>query len=171
MGAAPHVSRQLRTAAVIVGVVGIWGALIAFVGPSFGYGMGSSQSWPWSESQLTLHLAPGVAAVLGAALMIQGRRARQKSGAALAVLGGTWFVIAPTLHPLWAAQSMSGMGGGSAISGALSGLGYHYGTGAVIAIAAAYALGFLHAPRVTSDPPADGAERSGNPTTRARVNV
>jgi len=158
---------------VIVGIVGIWGALIPFVGPSFGYGMGTSQSWQWSESHLTLHLAPGLAAVLGAALMLQGQRARQLSGATLAVLGGAWFVLAPTLHPLWATPSMGGMGGmgGSALSSALSGLGYHYGTGAVIAIAAAYALGVLSAGRVTADPLANRAQRPGTPTTRERVGV
>lgn len=174
MEPAPRVSRQVRAAAVIVGIVGIWGALIPFVGPSFGYGMGTTQSWQWSESHLTLHMAPGVAAALGATLMLQGRRTRQLSGASLALLGGAWFVLAPTLHPLWATQSMGGMSGmgGSALSSALSGLGYHYGTGAVIAIAAAYVLGLLGATRVTEDPPADGkTERSGAPTTRAWASV
>ena len=170
MEPAPRVSRQVRVAAAIVGIVGIWGALIPFVGPSFGYGMGTTQSWQWSESHLTLHLAPGVAAALGATLLLQGQRTRQLSGATLALLGGAWFVLAPTLHPLWATPSMSGMGG-SALSSALSGLGYHYGTGAVIAIAAAYVLGLLGATRVTEDPPADGAERSGAPTTRAWASV
>ncbi len=174
MQPAPRVSRQVRVAAAIVGIVGIWGALIPFVGPSFGYGMGTTQSWQWSESHLTLHLAPGVAAALGATLLLQGQRTRQLSGASLALLGGAWFVLAPTLHPLWATPSMGGMSGmgGSALSSALSGLGYHYGTGAVIAIAAAYVLGLLGATRVTEDPPADGgAERSGVPTTRAWASV
>lgn len=158
---------------MIVGILGIWGALIPFVGPSFGYGMGTSQSWQWSESHLTLHLAPGLAAVLGAPLMLQRQRARQLSGATLALLDGAWFVLAPTLHPLWATQSTGGMSmmGGSALSSALSGIGYHYGTGAVIAIVAAYTLGFLGATRVTADPSAGVAERSGASTTSARVSV
>lgn len=167
MDTLPRVSRQVRTAAVIVGIVGIWGALIPFVGPSFGYGMGPSQSWQWSESHLTLHLAPGLAAVLGAALTLQRQRARQLFGATLAVLGGAWFVLAPTLHPLWATPSMGGMGG-SAMSSALSGLGYHYGTGAVITIAAAYTLS---ASRVTADALPHGAQRPGTPKTRERVGV
>ncbi len=173
MDALPNYSRKVRTGAVIVGILGIWGALIPFVGPSFGYGMGTTQSWQWSESHLTLHLAPGLVAVLGAALMLQGQRARQFSGATLAVLGGAWFVLAPTLHPLWATPSMDGMGGmgGSALSSALSGLGYHYGTGAVIAIAAAYALGALSAGRVAASPQEDRADRSDTPTTRPRVTV
>jgi len=172
MVAAVHVSRQVKIAAVIVGIVGIWGALIPFVGPSFGYGMGTAESWQWSDRRLTGHLAPGFAAALGAILMLQGRWARQLPGASLALLGGAWFVLGPTLRPLWATQSMGGMSGmdGSALSSALTGLGYHYGTGVVIVIAAAYALGLLGA-RVTVDPSADGAERSDAPTTRARISA
>jgi len=111
-----------------------------------------------------------MAAALGAALMLQAQRGRQLSGAALGVLGGAWFVLAPTLHPLWSTPSTGGMGG-SALSSALSGLGYHYGTGAVIAIAAAFALGVLNAGRVTAAPKTNAAERSDTRTTRARVNV
>lgn len=173
MHASPHNEREIRAAAVIVGIVGIWGALVPFVGPLFGYGMGTSPAWQWSESHLTLHLAPGVAAVVGAALMLRGRRTRQLPGAALAVLGGAWFVIAPTLHPLWAAASGMGGMGGSTWSGVLSGLGYHYGTGAVITVAAAYALGALG----TTSTSSDGALENGpsqsvsGPTARERTHA
>ncbi len=153
-------SRRVKIAAVIVGVVGIWGAVIPFVGPSFGYGMGNSQAWEWSESRLTLHLAPGVVAVMGAGLLMGARRSGQLFGALLGVAGGAWFVIAPSLHPLWAG-GMSGMSmDGSALSGALSALGYHYGTGAIIAIAAAYAVGALNPSKsAASSARADGSER------------
>ncbi len=88
--------------------------------------MGGAPAWDWSESHLTLHLLPGVAAVLGGMLLMLGQRASQLLGSVLAVAGGVWFVIAPTLHPLWADQGMGGMSmGESALSSALSGLGYH----------------------------------------------
>lgn len=159
---------------VIVSVAGLWGALVPFVGPTFGYGMGGTAAWTWSESHLTLHLLPGIAAVLGGVLLIRGRRATQVAGALIAALGGIWFVVAPTLRPLWAGRSMGGMDmGGSAASDALSGLGYHYGTGALIAVLAAYALGVLTAPR---DVPVDvrSAEvRAGRetPSDSARVST
>ncbi len=155
-------SSQAKLAGVIVLILGLWGALVPFVGPSFGYGMGSSSSWTWTESHLTLHLAPGIAAVLGAALMLRGRLVTQVFGALLAVLSGVWFVVAPSLHPLWAGQSMSGMGGmgESALSSALSALGYHYGTGAIIAVFAAWALGSLTARRLT---PAGARADTGQP--------
>lgn len=143
-------------------VLGLWGALVPFVGPSFGYSMGGGQAWTWSESHLTLHLLPGIAAVLGAGLLIRGRRASQMSGALLAVVGGLWFVIGPTPHPLWAGESMGGMSmGGSATSSTLEGLGYHYGTGALIAVVAAYAVGELsHARDLSSDERSEGRQTS-----------
>lgn len=143
----PQVARPIALVGVIIMILGIWGALVPFVGPTFGYGMGGTAAWTWSESHLTLHLLPGLAAIAGAVLLLRGRLATKYIGAMLAMAGGIWFVIAPTLHPLWTAgSSMGGMSmGGSKLSSALSGLGYHYGTGALIAVLAAYALGALGA--------------------------
>jgi hypothetical protein len=143
--------RSKVTGTSLLLVLGLWGALVPFVGPTFGFSMGGAPAWTWTESSVTLHLVPGVAAVLGAVLLMRGRLASQVSGAVLALLGGIWFVIAPSLRPLWAGQptsstsGMVGMGGmeHSALSSALSALGYHYGTGVLVSIVAAYALGAL----------------------------
>ena len=59
--------------------------------------------------------------------------------------------------------------GGSELSSALSGLGYHYGTGTLIAVFAAYALGSLsasasrRAPGVGEDDRADSQTHTGAP--------
>jgi len=144
---------NVRVAGAIALVLGLWGALVPLIGPSFGYRMGSAQAQIWSESIVTLHLVPGVAAVLGALLIMRGRRTIQTLGALLATAGGIWFVIAPSMRPLWSDPGMSGMSGmsGSAMSSALSALGYHYGTGALVTVAAAYALGALAARGSSSD--------------------
>lgn len=140
-----NVSGRAKFAGGVLLVLGLWGALVPFIGPSFGYGMGGVAAWTWTESHATLHLAPGVAAIVGAIFLLRGRRASQTFGSLLAMTGGIWFVIAPSLHPLWAGQSMNGMSGmgSSAMSSALSAIGYHYGTGVLIAIVAAYTLGVL----------------------------
>lgn len=153
MNARKPMSGQHKGAAVVLLLLGVWGALVPFVGPTFGYSMSGSRAWEWTESHATLHLAPGVAAVLGGLLLLASRNwAAQVSGALVAAAGGVWFVIAPSLHPLWAGESTGMMSGGmmhseSAGSSALSSLGYHYGTGALIALVAAYALGVLVASR------------------------
>jgi len=142
---------------------------VPFIGPSFGYGIGGVAAWTWTESHATLHLAPGVAAIVGALFLLRGRSASQTFGSLLAMAGGIWFVIAPSPHPLWAGQatagmnSMSGMGD-SATSSALSALGYHYGTGVLIAIVAAYTVGVLGHARSA---PADGAYTEGHQSDRA----
>ncbi len=145
MAVPSNVSGRARVAGGVLLVLGLWGALVPFIGPSFGYGMGGVAAWTWTESHATLHLAPGVAAIVGAFFLLRGRRASQTFGSLLAMTGGIWFVIAPSLHPLWAGQSMNGMSGmgSSATSSALSAIGYHYGTGVLIAIVAAYTLGVL----------------------------
>lgn len=162
----PQTTRPLALAGVIILVLGIWGALVPFVGPTFGYGMGGAAAWAWSESHLTLHLLPGLAAIAGALLLRQGLLAVRYLGATLAMAGGIWFVIAPTLHPLWTAgSSMGGMSmGGSKLSSALSGLGYHYGTGALIAVFAAYALGSLGASSARRTPVVSEHDRSRSRT-------
>lgn len=159
-------SGRVRGAGAVLLLLGLFGALVPFVGPSFGYGMGTVAAWTWTEGRATLHLAPGIAAIIGALLILRGRaRSTQLSGALLAAAGGAWFVIAPSLHPLWAStggtDGMSGMGE-SATSSALSALGYHYGTGVVIALVAAYAAGRLVASRdAIDDVPAAPAEADG----------
>lgn len=139
------VSGRAKIAGGVLLVLGLWGALVPFIGPSFGYGMGGVGAWTWTESHATLHLAPGVAAIVGAIFLLLGRSTSQTFGSLLAIVGGIWFVIAPSLHPLWAGQSMAGMNGmgDSVWSSALSALGYHYGTGVLIAIVGAYTFGVL----------------------------
>ncbi len=146
-----------RGLGIAVLLVGIWGGLVAYAGPTFGYSMGSGSAWTWTESRATLHFAPAVAAIVGAlVLVLARRRGTQLSGALLSMTAGVWFVIAPTLHPLWQGAASSGghmmmggaMAGGNASSTtmqALQGIGYHYGTGALIAVLGACATGLLGA--------------------------
>lgn len=152
-------------------LVGIWGGLVPFVGPSFGFSMGSTPAWTWTESAGTLHVAPAIVAVIAGAALIVGV-ARPISALAAAV-AGVWFVIGPSLHPLWASASapaghamtggtMVGMGGSDASSTrqALEAIGYHYGTGALIAVLGSLALGLALATRSAT---AADVERSPSP--------
>ncbi len=150
MSAPAVTSGRAKAAGLIVLIAGVWGGLIPFVGPTFGYDMGNTAAWVVTESRVTLHLVPGIVAVIGGAMLL-GRGTSQTLGATLGTAAGVWFVIVPSLHPLWAGQSMGGgMMGGSALSNALSALGYHYGTGALVMVAAAYAWGALSSRRPAS---------------------
>jgi len=81
-------STKVRASGIGIMLVGLWGALVPFIGPSFGYQMGGSAAWTWSESAATLHLIPGIAAILGGALMLGVAHSRMRLGAVLALLGG-----------------------------------------------------------------------------------
>lgn len=136
---------RIRTAAMVILLLGAWGALVPFIGPLFGYSMSGVPAWTWNESHVTLHLIPGVVAVIGAMLVLRARRSSVQLGAVLAALGGAWFVLAPTFHPAWADSSA---GGGMMMmhgtwSQIASSLGYHYGIGVVILGLAMHALGRL----------------------------
>ncbi len=140
---------RVRAVGIAVVLVGAWGALIPFVGPLFGYRMGNVTAWTWSESHATLHLVPGVVALVGGVLMLGAARGRARLGAVLALLGGAWFILGPTFHPAWASGDGMASGGGMMMmgggvwNGIASALGYHYGTGVVIGALGAYALGVL----------------------------
>ena len=93
--------RQLLLIRVIVLTLGIWGALVPFVGPTFDYGMGGTAAWTWSESHVTLHLLPGLAAIAGVVLLLRGsfRRAVPRSDTG----HGGWHLVRHRAHPapLW----------------------------------------------------------------------
>lgn len=146
--------KEVRRVAIPLVIVGIWGGIVPFAGPSFHYSMGGGGSWVWSESHATLHLAPAIAAVIGALVLLGGRRRGVlRAGGLVAMVGGIWFVIGPSLQPLWAGSgSGSGMMmmGGSAGKSALESIGYHYGTGVIITALAAFALGMLSSRRAVA---------------------
>lgn len=155
--------RIARGSGLLILLVGLWGGVVPFLGPLFGYSMGGTQALVWTESRATLHVAPAIAAVAGALLLLGAQRRGQMLGGVLAAVGGVWFVIAPSLHPLWApvTDSMGGsMTGGSTVSGVLSAIGYHYGTGAVITVLASFAVGLLMSRGETTTPSEVGARGS-----------
>jgi hypothetical protein len=129
--------------------IAAWGGIVAFVGPSFNYEIaGTHDSWVWNRSHALLHFAPGLAGVIGGLLMLSAVPwALERLGALLALTAGVWFVIGPTLEPLWGAHGVSTAAldgpSGSTTLRVLEGIGYHYGTGAVMVILAGFALGLL----------------------------
>jgi hypothetical protein len=78
--------------------LGIWGALIPFVGPYFHFAYQPAQAWVWSTARAWLEVFPGATtAVGGFLLLISGNRATAMFGGWLAVIAGAWFVVGRTL--------------------------------------------------------------------------
>lgn len=147
---------------VLLVLLGIWGAIVPFVGPYFGYGLGYAGPWYFSLGRLWLDVLPGIAVLLGGMVLAASRnRALAWPAACLALAGGIWFVVGSQISRLWTA------GGGTAV-GTVTGavghqvaqyMGYFFGLGAVISVLAALAAGRL-AVRGVSDVRAGLAARA-----------
>jgi len=128
---------------LLIALLGVWGALIPFVGPYFDYSFGVNSTWHYTTDRLLLCILPGAAAIVGGALMIKAAsRAAGAFGGWLAVLAGGWFVIGPVLSRTW--EHGAGPIGvplfGTARQAAEL-IGYFYGLGALIIALAAFAVG------------------------------
>ncbi|WP_293004348.1 hypothetical protein [Mycobacterium sp.] len=79
-------------------ILGVWGALIPFVGPYLHLAYTPGQAWVWSTARAWLEVVPGVVTAAGGfLLLISGNRATAMFGGWLAVVAGAWFVVGRTL--------------------------------------------------------------------------
>lgn len=170
---------RVRLLGGFIVLAGAWGGIVPFAGPLFGYPMppgGSLPAWQWSASHLELHLLPAIAVIIGGAGVVASRRhVAAVASAALALLGGAWFVLAPSVSTAWLTRGGGGAGTPpSTFMSVITPVGYHYGTGLLIAVLAASALGLLARartepaapvtiPGVAASQPATGAGRDQFP--------
>ena len=87
---------------VAIVILGLWGALVPFVGPYFHYAFGNYDTWHFTTNRLWLDILPGALAVIGGLLLL--RSATRKGGLFggwMAVVAGGWFAIGPTVSLLW----------------------------------------------------------------------
>jgi hypothetical protein len=128
-------------------MLGLWAALVPFVGPYFDYQIGTTATWDWSIDRLWLSVLPGVAAFLGGLIMLYSvRRASASFGGLLALAAGLWFLVGPTMSMLWNEGAMAtGAAFGDSGTRVLEWLGFFYGSGALITLLASYELGFMAA--------------------------
>lgn len=133
---------------LIILVLGLWGALIPFVGPYFHYAMHSNQHWQWFADRFWLEVLPGAVAAIGGFLLMTGaRRASMSLGGIAALAAGLWFIVGPNVSMLWnhGAITIGPPMGTHNITRTLEWIGFFYGLGGLITMFSAYALGFLAA--------------------------
>ena len=125
-------------------LLGLWGALIPFIGPYFHYAYTPDKAWTYNTGRLWLELLPGAAVFLGGFLLLIARgRHIAMFGALLAAAAGAWFTLGPVLSPLW--NHHIPMGGSPASTSVymriMEQLGFFTALGVVIVFVAAAALG------------------------------
>jgi hypothetical protein len=142
-------------------ILGIWGGIIPFIGPSFGYAFGNHVTWYYTADRLYLDILPGVVVIVGGLILLRaGNRAAGVLGSWLAIVGGAWFVVGPAVSRTW--EHTLGPIGGPMFGPTrqmLELVGYFYGLGALIVALGAFALGrFVSRPAlVVAEPAAEPA--------------
>jgi hypothetical protein len=154
---------------LLIVLLGIWGALIPFVGPYFDYSFGVNSAWHYTSDRLWLDIMPGAAAVLGGVLLLfAATRMAGAVGGWLALLAGAWYAVGPAVSLTWEhGQGPIGRPLFGPTRQMLELVGYFYGLGVLIVALAAFSIGrFASRPRLAEQAAIARAART-EPLTQA----
>jgi hypothetical protein len=123
-------------------ILGLWGALIAFVGPAFDFAYNPDQGSAWSAARGWLEVLPGAVTVIGGLLLVRSRnRATAMFGAWLSIVAGAWFVVGRVVATTLPIGQIGAPVAPTDVKAAWLELAYFYGLGALIIFFGATALG------------------------------
>jgi hypothetical protein len=123
-------------------LLGIWGALIPFVGPYFDFAFSPDQAWAWTDARGWLQVLPGAVAVVGGLLLlVSGNRATAMLGGWLGAIAGAWFVVGRASAGLLGIGDVGTPVAATETKALALELAYFYGLGALILFLGAAALG------------------------------
>jgi hypothetical protein len=127
---------------VLLVLLGIWGAVIPFVGPYFHYAYTPNRTWDYTSGRLWLEVLPGAAVLLGG-LVVLGSRHRLVAvlGSWLAAAGGAWFAVGGLVAARWTSLPSAGTPTGGPTRMVVEQLGFFTGLGVLIAFLAGIAMG------------------------------
>jgi len=145
MAAMLHMRRSRGAASgFLLVLLGLWGALIPFIGPYFHYAYTPDTTWTYTTARLWLEVLPGAAVFAGGVLLIIATgRLVALLGAIVAAAAGAWFTLGTILSPLWNNDvTMGGAPASSTVSmRILEQLGFFSALGLVIVFVAGTACG------------------------------
>jgi hypothetical protein len=139
----------------LIVLLGLWGALIPFVGPSFHYAFGGYSTWHYTSARLWLNIVPGAVAVIGGFMLVRAStRVSGLTAGWVALAAGVWFAVGPSVSLLWHHTIYPiGTPAGGYTRQMIEWVGYFYGLGAAIIALAAFAMGrFVSRPRIVEEP-------------------
>ncbi len=124
--------------------LGLWGALVPFIGPYFDFAFTPEQPWVWTDARGWLEVLPGVVAVIGGLLLLRSRnRATAMLGGWLGVLAGAWFIVGRAFAQVLAIGDIGAPYAVTAAKTTALELAFFSGIGALMVFLAAAALGRL----------------------------
>ncbi len=127
---------------VLLVLLGIWGALIPFVGPYFHFAYAPDRAWVATSGRMWLEVLPGVVTLVGGIVVLMSRfRPAAVLAAWLAALAGAWFAVGDLIAARWAGLPGAGTPVGGSARAVLEQIGFFTGLGVVIVFVAALALG------------------------------
>jgi hypothetical protein len=140
----------------LIALLGIWGALVPFVGPYFHYAYTPDQAWTYNHGRLLLEVLPGAAAFLGGVLLVYAMsRHLALFGALLGILSGAWFALGGVFAPLWS-SSATPAGNPASVTTfmrIMEQIGFFTGLGVVLVLLSAAVAGRITAvPRLVTEP-------------------
>jgi hypothetical protein len=159
----------------LIVLLGLWGALIPFIGPYFHYAFGGYQTWHYTSQRLWLCIVPGAVAVIGGLMLLRAStRVGGLTAGWVALAAGVWFAVGPTVSLLWHHTIYAiGTPAGGHTRQVLEWVGYFYGLGAAIIGLAAFAMGrYFSRPRIVEEPVVAAEEvpvAEQAPVTQARA--
>ncbi|HEV7656819.1 MAG TPA: hypothetical protein VGP36_19070 [Mycobacteriales bacterium] len=126
-------------------LLGLWAALVPFVGPYANYSYTPDSTWTWTAGRFWLEVLPGAAAALGGLfLLVTANRLVALFGAGLAAAAGAWLVVGPVLGQLWGGpEGSAGTPVGGKTARVVEQIGFFSGVGAAILLLGALAAGRL----------------------------
>jgi hypothetical protein len=134
-------SRGAASGIVLI-LLGIWGAVIAFAGPSFDFAYNPAQGSEWSAARGWLEVLPGAVTVIGGLLLVRStNRATAMLGAWLSIVAGAWFVVGRVVATTLTIGEIGAPVAPTEAKAAWLELAYFYGLGALIIFLGATALG------------------------------
>ena len=140
---------------ILIVLLGLWGALIPFIGPSFHYAFGGFQSWHYTSQRLWLCIVPGAVAVISGIMLLRATtRVGGLTAGWVALAAGVWFAVGPTVSLRWHHTIYAiGTPAGGYTRQMLEWVGYFYGLGAAIIGLAAFAMGrYFSRPQIVEEP-------------------
>jgi hypothetical protein len=127
---------------VLLVLLGIWGAVIPFIGPYFHYAYTPDKTWDYTSGRLWMELLPGAAVFVGGVFVLISRhRAVAVLATWLAAAGGAWFAVGGLVASRWTSLPSAGAPVGGATRMVLEQIGFFVGLGVVIVFLAGLAMG------------------------------